>query len=137
MFPILAIVVDNFFVYCQRQHIGALFAISVLRRQKSVAATVPRGSKPQQDGPGLRHIERIKGPGLRNAQHSPTALEHAGPQAFVLIAQHQHGGQAQGHGKSVHCSRAPPPPPQDYKGSLASGKNEVFDRNYPPPSSLN
>lgn len=29
------------------------------------------------------------------------------------------------------------PPPQDYKGSLASGKNEVFDRNYPPPSSLN
>ena len=48
--------------------------------------------QPQQYGPCLGHIKRIKRPGQRDAQHSGTALGNARAQASFFIAQYQDGG---------------------------------------------
>ena len=57
----------------------------------------------QKNGPGLRHIERIKSPRQGYAQHMRAPLGHAWPQSLVFVAQHQNGGQAHGFCKGVQA----------------------------------
>ena len=71
------------------------------RRASPLQARRCRAASSQQDGAGLRHVERIEGAGQRDMQHLRAALGHAGPQSLVLVAEHQHGRQAQGFLKGI------------------------------------
>lgn len=63
------------------------------------------GSQPQQNGAGLRHIERIESTGKRNMQNAGTALGNAGTHALFLVAEYKNGRQAQDFSKGIDGCR--------------------------------
>ena len=61
------------------------------------------GGKAQQHRTSLGYVERVKRAGQGNAQHMRAPFGNAGPQAFVLIAQNQHGRQLHGFIKGIEA----------------------------------